>query len=157
MSFEVPYDAQQLRRTIRFLVRNQLMLIRILGGVLALLGLLLVVLEPSETFGYAAVVGGLVLVLAIGPILVTIGMRMQAAAIKQAFRLTLNDEWLQISYPLAESRLWWAGLGRAVETPDAWYVMFGKAQAVVVPKGVMAPQQQAEFADFVARLRPAPA
>ncbi|PKW17023.1 hypothetical protein A8926_4942 [Saccharopolyspora spinosa] len=35
--------------------------------------------------------------------------------------------------------------------------MFGKAQGVVVPKGVMTPQQQAEFADFVARLRPAPA
>ncbi|MGW3471493.1 YcxB family protein [Saccharopolyspora sp. NPDC000995] len=157
MSFEVPYDAQQLRRTIRFLVRNHLMLIRILGGLLALLGLLLVVLDPSEPFGYTAVVGGLLLVLAIGPILVAVAMRMQAAAIKQGFRLVLNDEWMQISYPLCESRLWWAGLGRAVETPEVWYVMFGKAQAVVVPKGVMTPQQQAEFAAFVVRLRPATA
>jgi hypothetical protein len=155
MSFQVPHDEQRLRRTVRFLVRSQVVLSRVLGGVLVFLGLVRVVPDTSDVFGYAIIVGGLVLVAAIGPITVAWAMRTQAAAIRDESRMTLDDEWLQVSYPLVETRCRWAGLGRVVETPEVWYVMFGKAQAMTIPKDAMTSAQQAEFADFVARLRPA--
>ncbi|MEV0703701.1 YcxB family protein [Saccharopolyspora sp. NPDC050389] len=153
MSLEVPHDVHRLRCTIRFLSRPYVLLTRILGGVLAFLGVVLVVLDTSSAVGYAAVVGGLAVVFAIEPIMVAVGMRAQAAAIQHGYHLTLDDEWLHIAYPLAESRCRWAGLDRVVETPEVRYVMFGKAQAMVVPKDVMTPEQQAEFAAFVAARR----
>ncbi|MEV0081421.1 YcxB family protein [Saccharopolyspora sp. NPDC050642] len=153
MSLEVPHDVHRLRRTIRFLSRPYVLLTRILGGVLAFLGVVLIVLDTSSAVGYAAAAGGLAVVFAIGPIMVAVGMRTQAAAIQHGYRLTLDDEWMHVAYPLVESRCRWEGLDRAVETPEAWYVMFGKAQAVVVPKDVMTPQQRAEFEAFVAARR----
>ncbi|MEV5540514.1 YcxB family protein [Saccharopolyspora shandongensis] len=150
MSLEVPHDVQRMRRTIRFLSRPYLRLTRVLGGVLAFLGVVLIVLDPSLAFAYAAVVGGVAVVFAIEPIMVAVGMRTQAAAIQHGYHLTLNDEWMHIAYPLVESRCRWAGLDRVVETPEVWYVMFGKVQAMVVPKDVMTSQQRAEFEAFVA-------
>jgi hypothetical protein len=153
ISVWVPYDEQRLRRTLQFILRPQLKFIRIMGGVLIVLGLVLVALEPSMPVAYGAVVLGLLFVVAIAPITVARSMRMQSNVIKDGFHMTLDDEWVTVTYPLAESRFRWAGLGRVIETPEVWYIMFGKIQAVTIPKDPMTEQQRAEFAAFVDRLQ----
>ncbi|WP_248959997.1 YcxB family protein [Sphaerisporangium perillae] len=128
-------------------------LIRILGGVLIVLGLALLALDPSTPLAYLAVILGLLFVVAIAPITLTWSMRAQSNVIKDGSHVTLDDEWVTVTYPLAESRFRWAGLGRAIETPEVWYIMFGKIQAVTIPKDPMTDEQRAEFAAFVDGLR----
>jgi hypothetical protein len=155
ISVWVPYDEERLRRTLGFILRPQLKFIRILGGVLIVLGLALVALEPTMPMAYGVVVLGLLFVVAIAPITVARSVRMQSNVIKDGFHMTLDDEWVTVTYPLAESRFRWAGVDRIIETPEVWYIMFGKIQAVTIPKEPMTEQQRAEFAAFVDGLQPA--
>ncbi|MFD0578533.1 YcxB family protein [Dactylosporangium darangshiense] len=129
--------------------------IRIMGGVLIVLGLGVLALDPSTAVAYGIVVLGLLFVFAIGPITVARSVRMQSNVIRDGFHMTLDDEWATMSYPLAESRFRWAGLDRIIETPEVWYAMFGKMQALTIPKDPMTDEQRAEFAAFVDGLRPA--
>lgn len=151
----VPYDEQQLRRTLQFILRPQLKPLRILGVVLILLGLALVALEPAKPLAYGALVLGLVFVVAIAPITVAQSVRMQSHVIKDGLHMRLDDESVTVTYPLVESRFQWAGLDRAIETPEVWYIMFGKLQAISVPKDLMTEEQRAEFGAFVNRRQPA--
>jgi hypothetical protein len=151
----VPHDEKRLRRTLRFLLRPQLKLIRIMGGVLIVLGLILVAMDPSDPVAYLAMSLGLLFAVAVAPIAMAQSMRAQSDVIKDGFHVTLDDEWVTVVYPLAESRFRWAGLGRVVETPEVWYIMFGKVQAVTIPKYPMTDEQRAEFATFVDRLQDA--
>jgi len=152
ISVSVPYDEAQLRRTLQFILRPQMKLIRILGGVLLVLGLALVALEPSDSIAYVALALGLAFLVLIAPITLSRSVRMQSNAIKDGFWLTLTDEWLTVTYPLAETRFRWAGVDRIIETPEVWYGMVGKIQAIPIPKDRMTEEQRAEFAAFVSRL-----
>ncbi|MFJ6198081.1 YcxB family protein [Micromonospora sp. NPDC092111] len=155
ISVWVPYDEEQLRRTLQFVLRPQLRPIRILSGVLIVIGLALVALKPSAPLAYVALVLGLLFGFAIAPITVAWSMRMQSNVIRDGFHMTLDDEWVTLTYPLAESRFRWAGLGRVIETPEVWYVMFGRIQAITIPKDPMTEEQRAEVAAFVNGLQPA--
>ncbi|KAA5826543.1 YcxB family protein [Saccharopolyspora hirsuta] len=152
ISISVPYDEQRLRRTLRFLANRQMKPYRILGVAFVVLGAALIALDLTSPAGYGITAGGLALLFAVVPITVASGMRMQSAAVKQGYHLSLTDEWAQVSYPLVESRFRWQGLDRVVETPEVWYAMFGKAQALTIPKDLMAPEQQAQFSAFTANL-----
>jgi hypothetical protein len=114
-------------------------------------GLFAEVLQKQDLVAYAMVVMviGLFIVFVIAPITVDQWVRNQSNVIKDDHHMTLDDEWVTISYPLAESRFRWAGLDRIIETPDVWYVMCGKMQAITIPKDRMSDDQRAEFAAFV--------
>lgn len=154
ISFSVPYDPRLLRRTLTFLARSQLRGIRALGGLIVLVGLLLVVLSPADLVPYALVLCGVAFLFGIVPLTVAYSMRRQSAAIRHPFHLTVDDEWVQVSYPLIESRFRWAAVDHIVETPEVWHIVLGSLQAQTVPKSAMTPQQQAEFAALVSRLAP---
>jgi hypothetical protein len=155
ISVWVSYDERRLRRTLQFILRPQLKRIRIMGGVLTLLGLAVLALDRSSAVSYGIVALGLLFIFAIGPITVARSVRMQSNVIKDGFHMMLDDEWATVSYPLAESRFRWAGLDRIIETPEVWYAMFGKMQAFTIPKDPMTEEQRAEFAAFVDGLQPA--
>jgi YcxB-like protein len=154
ISMAVPYDEQRLRRTLQFVLRPQLKIIRLLGGLLIVIGVALVALDPASPTAYTAVILGVLFVFAMGPYVLARSMRLQTDIIKDGCHITLDDEWATVAYPLAESRFRWAGLKRVIETPDVWYLMFGKVQAATIPKAPMTDQQRAEFAAFVTRLGP---
>lgn len=155
ISLWVPYDEKQLRRTLQFVLRPQLRLIHISACVLLAVGLLLVVLDPSSALAYVALVLGILFLVAVGPLTLALSLQMQSATIKDGMHMTLDDEWISVTYPLAESRFRWAGLGKVIETPEVWYIMFGKAQALTVPKNLMSEEQRGEFGQFVTTLQPA--
>lgn len=152
ISLAVPYDEGQLRRTLRFILRPQLKTIRFLGGAVAVMGLVLVALSPSEPIYHGVVVFGLVCLFVIAPITLARSVQLQSAVIKDGCHLTLDDEWVTVVYPLAESRFRWAGHDNVVETPEVWYITYGRVQAVAVPKALMTEAQRAEFAAFVTRV-----
>jgi len=120
-----------------------------MGGVLIVLGLAIAAMEPSAVVAYGIVILGPLFVVAVAPITVARSVRVQSNVIKDGFHMLLNDEWATMSYPLLESRFRWAGLDRVIETPEAWYAMFGKIQAITIPKEPMTEEQRAEFAAFV--------
>jgi hypothetical protein len=113
------------------------------------LGLALVALEPSMVMAYGVVVIGLLFVFALAPITVARSVRLQSNVIKDGCQMTLDDEWVTVTYPLAESRLRRVGLDRVIETPEVWYAMFGRVQAVPIPKDSMTEAQRAELAAFI--------
>jgi YcxB-like protein len=154
ISIVVPYDAKRMRRTYRFVLRPQFKVTRILGWVIVVLGLAIVPLNPADPVAYGFVVLGLFFVVAVAPLSVARCMRLQSWAIADRSRLTLDDEWVTVTFPLVESRFKWSGLYRVAETRADWYAMVGKVQAVAIPKELMTEEQRAEFGAFVQRLRP---
>ena len=152
ISMVVPYDEELLRRTLQFILRRQLKSTRILGGVLTVLGIAMVALDPTRPMSYAMAIVGLLFVIAIGPITLNRSMRLQSNVIKDECHIALDDEWVTVAYPLVESRFRWAGPQRVIETPEVWYIMCGKIQAVTIPKASMTEEQRVEFAAFVNRL-----
>jgi hypothetical protein len=151
----VPYDERRIRRTLHFILRPQLKRVRVMGGILAVLGLALLALDHATPFPYVFMVLGLFVVVAIGPLTVARALRLQSNVVKDGFHMTLDNEWVTVSYPLAESRFRWAGLDRVIETPEVWYAMFGRMQAIPIPKETMTQEQRAELAAFLTGLQPA--
>jgi hypothetical protein len=152
ISMWVPYDERRLRRTLKVVLRPQVRLIRILGAVLTVLGLLVGATGGSLELIVVAVALGVVCMTVVGPLTTSQAVRMQSAVIKDGFHMTLSDEWLTVVYPLAESRYRWAGVDKVIDTPEAWYLMCGRAQAFAIPKDTMTPEQRTEFAAFLAAL-----
>ncbi|MEV4516302.1 YcxB family protein [Dactylosporangium sp. NPDC049525] len=149
ISMWVPYDEGRLRRTIKIVLRPQMRLIRVLGAVLVLVGLLLATTGEAFEVTLLAVVLGVVFMTAMSPLVVGRTVRMQSHVIKDGFHMTLTEEWLTVAFPLAETKYRWAGVDRVVETPEAWYLMLGKVQSITVPKETMTDAQRAEFAAFL--------
>ncbi len=128
ISIAVPYDERRLRQTLTFALRPQVRAARI-GGLFALvLGTLLILLDPALPLPYLTVIIGLFMIFGVEPFNVSRSMRMQARAIRDGRHITLDDEWLTVTYPLAESRYRWAGLDTVIETPETWYAMFGRSR-----------------------------
>jgi YcxB-like protein len=156
ISTEVRYDADRVRRTVTHLLAPQFRLVRAMGIVLLVLGVLLILLEPTGPIGYGALVLGLFFLLAMAPITVRRTIGMQPAAARHDHRLTIDDDGVGSSFPLFEHRYRWPMVQRVVETPEVWYLMMGRVQAVVVPKEHLTDDQRAEFAAFLAGFRPVP-
>jgi len=154
ISMWVPYDENRLRRTIQFVLRPQLRWRRIAGAGLTALGLALAVMDPSMVTAYEIAALGLIVVFAFGPITVARTMRRLSSVTKDGFHLALDDKLVTVTYPLIESRFQWAALDRVIETPDVWYLMIGKIQALTIPKGQMTEQQRVEFSAFVNARQP---
>jgi hypothetical protein len=155
ISMAVRYDAERVRRTVTHLLAPQFRLVRAMGVVLVVLGVLLIWLDPTDPFAYGAVVLGVFFIFAMGPITVRRTIGMQPDAARHDYRLTIDDEGVASAFPLFENRYRWPMVQRVVETPEVWYLMMGRVQAVVVPKEHMTAEQRAEFAGFLARTVPA--
>lgn len=155
ISMWVAYDEKRLRRTLKFILRPVLKKLRIIGVLLIVLGLLIGAVGGEWISALGPVVLGVLFSVGIGPLTLRSSMRMQSNVIKDGFHMTLDDEWVTVSYPLVESRFRWAGLDSIVEMPDAWYAKFGKRQAFSIPKEPMTEEQRAQFSAFVNGLQPA--
>jgi hypothetical protein len=156
----VPYDEQQLRATLTFIIRPQVRRIRVYGWIFIVLGVVTVVttwttpdLLPTLG-GVFLVASGLYFALGVVPMSISRAIRRQPRITRDGYWLTIDDEWLQLTYPLVQSRFRWAGVESIVDTPTAWYVRFSRIQAIAIPKARLSPEQQAEFAGFLAQRQP---
>ncbi|WP_157767620.1 YcxB family protein [Actinosynnema pretiosum] len=151
MTITVPYDERLFKRTTQFLLRPQLNRLYVLGAVLVALGVAMLTLTTiDKVVGVVCVVLGPLLVFRIGRVTAAQALEAQWSATRAAFNLVIDDQWVSIAYPLAQMRCHWETVARVVEKPDVWYLMFTKSQAVPLPKNLMTPEQQAEFAALAA-------
>jgi hypothetical protein len=156
----VPYDEQQLRATLTFIIRPQVRRVRVYGWIFTAIGLVLVAAtltspDVSLTVGGVFMVAfGLYFAFGIMPRSISRAISRQPRITRDGYWLTLDDEWLQVTYPLVQSRFRWAGVERIVDTPTAWYVRFSRIQAIAIPKARLSAEQQAEFAGFLAQRQP---
>ncbi|GAA3219205.1 YcxB family protein [Dactylosporangium siamense] len=149
ISMWVPYDEARLRRTITLVLRPQIRILRVLGGVIVAMSLVLLTLSDLVLFGMLLAVAGVLFMTVLGPFTAARTTSMQSRIIKDGCQMTITDEWLTVVFPLAESRFRWAGIDSIVETPEAWYLMVGRAQSFTVPKDAMTDEQRAELAAFL--------
>jgi hypothetical protein len=156
----VPYDEQQLRATLAFILRPQLKRARVYGWIFTAIGVAVVATTLTTPDlgltlgGVFTVAFGLYFSLGIMPRSISRIIRRQPRITRDGYWLTLDDEWLQVTYPLVQSRFRWAGVESIVDTPAAWYVRFSRIQAIAIPKARLSPEQQAEFAGFLAQRQP---
>ncbi|WP_447007211.1 YcxB family protein [Saccharothrix isguenensis] len=156
ISFSVSYDERRLRRVIKFLIRRQLKWVRVMGAVVAIGAAAALATEYVSTWTGAVfiVMGGALAVLS-EPYSVAHSMRVQSMATREGYVMTLGETHFAVN---AHSYSWqssWSILEQVVDTPDAWYLMFGRFQAQAVYKELMTEEQRAEFVAFLARRNPA--
>jgi hypothetical protein len=156
ISFPVAYDERRLRRLIKFLVRRQLKWLRVVGVAMVVAGVAALATEflSISTVTFLIAMGVLLGVL-LEPLSVAQSMRVQSIATREGYVMTLAETHVAVN---AHSYSWqfsWSILDQVVDTPDAWYLMFGKIQAQAVYKDLMTEEQRAEFTAFLARHRSA--
>ncbi|GAA3465260.1 YcxB family protein [Saccharothrix longispora] len=155
-TFSVSHDEQRLRRVLKFLIRRRLKWARFVGVALVVLGAAALAVEslPVPTSGFF-IVTGVLFALLLEPCSVAQSMRAQNLATREGYVMTLEETHVAVNAHSYSRRFSWSILDQVVDTPDAWYPMFGKMQAQAVYKDLLTEEQRAEFAAFLARRRSA--
>ena len=157
ISIPVTHSERRARRVVRHLVRGQLKSARLSGALTVVCGVALLLpgssLPPWVAIGAIAL--GLFFAVGLEPYAVSRTLRMQSTAGREDYVLTLQEDGIAASGQSYDCRYAWSALDKVVEVPDAWYLMFGKAQALPVYKELMTERQTAEFTAFLARRDPA--
>ncbi|MFC8531467.1 YcxB family protein [Nocardia sp. NPDC057227] len=151
ITIDLPYDEHLLRRTLRHLLRRSVLIYRILGLSVALVGALLALADGTRELGIVYIAAGFLVAVLSGPLLLRWVIRRQSPALTAAVRMTFTDEHFSASGPLFEARYHWAIFSSITDTPEAWLLMVGKFQAITVPKAAMTADQRQTFAAFLAR------
>ncbi|MFI6999049.1 YcxB family protein [Nocardia sp. NPDC050175] len=154
ISMWVPYDKKRQKRLVKFVLRSQLISIRVAGGGMVVLGLLFLAQDISTVLAYFLMLVGVFWAVAVPPLTVRQTIDNQSALAKDGCQLTLDDEGVTTAHPLIESRVRWGALSHVVETPEVWYLVLSKMSAVAVAKTLMTEEQRATFAEFVRGFRP---
>lgn len=147
----VAYDEQRLRRLIKFLLRRTMIRLRVLSAFFAALGIVLLIVASRPVLPIAVIVGAVVLATLVEPWAVRLSVRAQPSVVREGYQLTLDDNGIAMKSGVYDSRMAWSTLDRVEERPEAWYLMFGQAQALAVYKDQMTPQQREQFAGFIAQ------
>lgn len=152
ISFSVSHNEQRLRRVIKFLVRRQLKWLRIIGVVMAAAGVAALVTDSLSTWtGTVLAITGAVFAVLLEPYAVAHSMRVQSLVAREGYVMTLEETHVAVNAHSYSWRFSWSILDQIVDTPDAWYLMFGKIQAHAVYKELLTEEQRAEFTAFLAR------
>ncbi|MFD1149860.1 YcxB family protein [Saccharothrix hoggarensis] len=156
ISMWVPYDEQRLRRSARFVLRSSMTRLRVATLVVALSGAAVMLLTDlgSPTL-LGATIAAACVALVMEPVAVRQVVRTQGAVMRPGYQMTLDDAGVEMRGAAFTTRFGWPALERIVEQPDAWYLMFGKMQTMVVYKEFLTPEQGAEFSAFLSWPQPA--
>ncbi|MFD6157284.1 YcxB family protein [Nocardia sp. NPDC060256] len=148
------YDNKRQKQVVKFVLRSQLISIRVAGAGMVVLGLLFLAQDISTALGYFLMLVGVFWAVAVPPLTVRQTIDRQSGLAKDGCQLTLDDEGVTTAHPLIESRVRWAALSHIVETSEVWYLVLSKLSAIAVAKTLMTEEQRVTFAEFVRGFRP---
>lgn len=148
ITLSVPHDEQRVRALLKFLVRRQTKSMRPTGVLFLLIGFGFMHFTGVSASAVALIALGLVMVFLLEPMSVANAWKAQPKGMMEDSVMTLTSTHLSVTSELFEVRFSWEMVGEIVETPTAWYLLLGKAQAYPLPKELMTEQQQAEFTSF---------
>jgi hypothetical protein len=151
ISVHVPYDEQRLRRMMKFVLRPQTMKLRIVGMVMAAVGVVLLFTGTDWLVPTLVIVLGLLYAIALEPFLVRQCLRAQNAATRQDYELTVDDAGFTMKAESYEQRMAWSTIQRVDEQSDAWFLMLSKMQGFGVYKNLMTEEQRMGFVAILAQ------
>jgi hypothetical protein len=149
---DLPAGNPWLPIALRRIGRGRLLLIRVLGGFLILLGLLVMLTRRPLDIGL-----GLVMII-IGGYVIAIPLLLMRYAIRGLPRylrsepgvLEISDTGVRQTYTHVRSEHDWPAFERAVERPDMWILYLSRSLALYVPKQPLTDAQRAEITGLLA-------
>jgi hypothetical protein len=147
-------DRRMTRRANLLFYRRRIMVTRSIGVIFFLLGLFTTgLLSPVQPVGVILIVGGVVIFFELDVVYWYRARREHSAPTRQV-HVVLDDECIQSEDGVSTSNVRWQAIDRVVENKDFWIIARGTSMIKYIPKAQLAPQQRAEFAEFLQR-RPA--
>jgi hypothetical protein len=143
------------RSAFRDVLRGPMRRIRVMGGFLAALGLLLFAVSIGDhddawPAGLAVIAVGLIFALLLPARSVQGSLRRLPVALQQPQRIELTDRTVKLVSPLMSTEYAWAAFAQIREIPGVLMLMVGKYQVLPVPIGGLSPQELAQLREFVA-------
>jgi hypothetical protein len=148
-------DPERWRAVFRHMLRRGILRLRLVGGVLMLLGLVVVAIDVGTPADFWPL-GALLIGLGLGYALVLPGKALRASlrrlppALQQPQRIELTDRSVQMISPLVSIEYAWAAFVRIEEIPGVLLLMVARNQVLPVPIGGLAPHELAQLREFVA-------
>ncbi len=149
---DIPAGSPWLPVALRRIGRARLRLIRILGGFLILLGLLVMLNRRPVDIGLgvvAIILGGYVI--AIPLVLIRYGMRGLPKYLRsEPGVLEISDTGVRQTYTHVRSEHDWPAFERVADRPDMWILYLSRSLALYVPKQPLTDAQRAEVSGLLA-------
>jgi uncharacterized protein YjeT (DUF2065 family) len=151
---DTPPDPALWRAAFRQVLRRPMRRVRILGALLAVLGVLLVLISDGDfapiVFGLALVVIGLLYSLFLPFRALQLSLRRMPPSLQQPLRFEVTDQYVEVTSPLIFTRYAWGAFVSIQEIPGVLLLMVSKHQTLPVPLGGVHPEELARLRDFVA-------
>jgi drug/metabolite transporter (DMT)-like permease len=146
------------RAAFRQVLRKSMRRVRILGAILAALGVLLVLLAVATDgddaaaliLGIFLVVLGALYVLYLPVRALQLSLRRMPPALQQPQRFELTEQYVEVTSPLIFTRYAWGAFVRIQEAPGLLMLMLSRNQTLPVPLGGLPPEDLARLRNFVA-------
>jgi hypothetical protein len=151
---DVPPDPTRWRAAFRHVLRAPMRRVRVLGGVLILLGLVLILLR-SDNFtvvwlSATVIAMGLAYALLLPARAIRRSLRRLPLTLQQPQHIELTDRSLRLTSPLVSSEYAWAAFVRTELVPGYLMLMVGKYQVMPVPVDGLTPAELDQLREFVA-------
>ncbi|GIH13645.1 YcxB family protein [Rugosimonospora africana] len=144
-------DLDRYAGAFRYVLRDAYRKVRILGAILAVLGVVLLALGTDAwPFGVGLLVIGVLYVIYIPRKSVRTSIRALPLVMRQPQRIEIGDPGVRILSPLMSTEYAWAAFEKTQEIPGQLLLMLGKRQVLPVPITTVPPEQLAELRDFLA-------
>jgi drug/metabolite transporter (DMT)-like permease len=146
------------RAAFRQVLRKSMRRVRILGAILAAIGLLLVLLAAATggddaaplIFGIFLIVLGALYALYLPVRALQLSVRRLPPALQQPLRIELTEQYVEVTSPLIFTRYAWGAFVRIQEAPGLLMLMLSRNQTLPVPLGGLPPEDLARLRYFVA-------
>jgi hypothetical protein len=143
------------RATFRHLLRPGLLRLRVIGGVLALFGVLVILLAAAGSdgiwpLGVLLIAMGLAYALLVPARALRASLRRLPPMLQQPQRIELTDRSVRMASPLVSSEYAWAAFVRTQEIQGVLLLMIAKNQVFPVPIGGLPPFELAQLREFLA-------
>jgi hypothetical protein len=144
-------DLDRYATAFRHVLRDAYRKVRILGAILAVLGVAVLALGTDAwPVGAGLVVLGVLYVFYVPRKSLRTSMRALPLVLRQPQRIEIGDPGVRILSPLMSTEYAWAAFENTREIPGQLLLMLGKRQVLPVPITTVPPQQLAELREFLA-------
>jgi hypothetical protein len=135
----------------RYVLRDLYRKVRILGAILAVLGVAVLALGTDAwPVGVGLLVVGALNVVYVPRKSIQTSIRALPLVLRQPQRIEIGDPGVRILSPLMSTEYAWAAFENTREIPGQLLLMLGKRQVLPVPITTVPPQQLAELREFLA-------
>lgn len=144
-------DLERYAAAFRYVLRDAYKRVRVLGIILAVLGVALLALDTDIwPFGSALVAIGVLYLVYVPRRATRSSIRMLPLVMRQPQRIEIGDPGVRILSPLMSTEYAWAAFEKTQEIPGQLLLMLGKRQVLPVPLSTVPPEQLAELREFLA-------